>query len=154
MQAPRELLKAAAIAAMEGKSKTHLLNPNAVRSAKFIGDATGLTGLGIHIMTVLPGHETTEYHRHLYEEQCFYILSGSGTAIIDEKSYAIETGDFLGFPRRGVAHTVVNTGAEPLVFLAMRQMLEQDVCEYPRHGKRLYMTGDEEALVDASAVLK
>jgi len=149
---PRELLKAAAIEAMPGQSKAHLLNPNAVRVAKSLGDAAGLTQLGFHLMTVLPGHESTEYHRHLFEEQCFYILSGRGEVVIDEQHYPMEPGDFLGFPRRGAAHTMINTGDQPLVFLTARTMLEQDVCDYPRQQKRLYMTGAEEALVDFSAI--
>ncbi len=115
MNHPRELLKASAIAAMEGRRKSHLVNPNAVRSAKFIGDATGLSNLGVHLMTVLPGHESTEYHRHLYEEQCFYILSGNGTAVIDEQHYDIACGDFLGFAPRRAAHTFINTGDEEVL---------------------------------------
>lgn len=154
MTPPRELLKAADIEAMEGQSKTHLLNPNAVRVAKSLGDATGLTQLGFHLMTVMPGHESTEYHRHLYEEQCFYILSGRGEVVIDEQRHALEPGDFAGFPRRGAAHTMVNTGDQPLVFLTARTLLEQDVCDYPRQQKRLYMTGSEEALVDFGAVVR
>ena len=152
MTPPRELLKAAAIQAMEGQSKAHLLNPNAIRVAKSLGAATGLTQLGFHLMTVMPGHESTEYHRHLYEEQCFYILSGRGEVVIDEQRYALEPGDFAGFPRRGAAHTMINTGDQPLVFLTARTMLEQDVCDYPRQQKRLYMTGSEEALVDFSEI--
>mgnify|MGYP001239145338 CR=1 FL=1 len=152
MTHPRELLKAAAIEAMPGQSKTHLLNPNAVRVAKSLGDAAGLTQLGFHLMTVMPGHESTEYHRHLFEEQCFYILSGRGEVVIDEQHYPMEPGDFVGFPRRGAAHTMVNTGDQPLVFLTARTLLEQDVCDYPRQQKRLYMTGAQEALVDFSDI--
>lgn len=154
MTPPRELLKAADIEAMEGQTKAHLLNPNAVRVAKSLGAATGLTQLGFHMMTVMPGHESTEYHRHLYEEQCFYILSGRGEVVIDEQRYALEPGDFAGFPRRGAAHTMVNTGDQPLVFLTARTLLEQDVCDYPRQQKRLYMTGSEEAVVEFSAIMR
>lgn len=148
MSNPAELLKAAAIAEMEGQLKTHLLNSEAMRVAKSLGGATGLTDLGFHLMTVMPGREYAEYHRHVYEEQCFYILAGHGEAIIDEKPYAIDRGDFLGFPKNGVAHTILNNGDEPLVFLCARINLEQDVCDYPRKKKRLYMNGVEEALVD------
>lgn len=154
MTPPRELLKAADIEAMEGQSKAHLLNPNAVRVAKSLGAATGLTQLGFHLMTVMPGQESTEYHRHLYEEQCFYILSGRGEVVIDEQRHALEPGDFAGFPRRGAAHTMVNTGDQPLVFLTARTLLEQDVCDYPRQQKRLYMTGSEEAVVEFSAIMR
>jgi uncharacterized cupin superfamily protein len=148
MSYPAELLKAVDIAAMEGKSRAHLLNPDAIRVSKSLGAATGLTNLGFQMMTVMPGREYAEYHRHLYEEQCFYILSGRGEAIIEERHYAIGHGDFLGFPKKGAAHTIVNTGDEPLVMLSARVNLEQDVCDYPRKKKRLYMNGAEEALVD------
>lgn len=154
MQYPKELVSSAAIAEMPWQERTHLLNPNAVRQAKSLGAITGLTQLGFHVMSVMPGHEYSEYHRHLYEEQCFYILSGHGEAIIDEKRFSIAPGDFLGFPRNGVAHTMSNTGPEPLVFLAARTMLDQDVCDYPHKKKRLYMTGPEEALVDFNEIMK
>ena len=148
MKAPIELLKSSEIHKMEGKSKTHLLNLNAIRKTKSIGAITGLTDLGFQIMTVDPGHEYSEYHRHLYEEQCFYILSGQGEVIIAEESYPISVGDFLGFPKNGVAHTIFNNSNEHLIFICARVNLEQDVCDYPRKKKRLYMNGAEETLVD------
>jgi len=43
----RELVSAAAIQAMPGASKTHDLNQNAVRSAKFLGAAAGLKILAL-----------------------------------------------------------------------------------------------------------
>jgi hypothetical protein len=36
--------------------------------------------------------------------------------------------------------------------LSARVNLEQDVCDYPRKKKRLYMNGKEEALVDFNDV--
>ena len=152
MNYPVELLKASDIENMEGKLKTHLLNPNAIRLTKSLGSATGLTDLGFQIMTVTPGREYSEYHRHLYEEQCFYIISGQGRVIIEEESYAIGAGDFLGFPKNGVAHTILNDSEQPLVFLCARVNLEQDVCDYPRKQKRLYMNGVQEALVDLNDI--
>jgi hypothetical protein len=47
MSYPAELLKAVDIAEMEGKSRAHLLNPDAVRVSKSLGGATGLTDLGV-----------------------------------------------------------------------------------------------------------
>jgi hypothetical protein len=37
---------------------------------------------------------------------------------------------------------------EPLSFISARVNLEQDVCDYPRKKKRLYMNGSEESLVE------
>ena len=153
MKTPRELLKSSDINKMEEKSKTHLLNLNAIRKTKSLGAITGLTDLGFQIMTVDPGHEYSEYHRHLYEEQCFYILSGHGEVIIDEESYPISVGDFLGLPKDGVAHTIFNNSDKSLSFICARVNLEQDVCDYPRKKKRLYMNGSEESLVDFNHII-
>lgn len=147
MKQARDLVKAADIAAMSAERSVHTLNPNAIRLKKPVGDVTGLTQLGALIITLMPGHESSEYHRHHYEEECLYILSGHGEAQIDEQAYAIAAGDFLGFPRRGPAHVIANTGDEPLVFLVVGQRLEQDVCDYPRKGVRLYVAGEHESYV-------
>ncbi len=153
MKTPIELLKFSDINKMEEKSTTHLLNLNAIRKTKSLGTITGLADLGFQIMTVDPGHEYSEYHRHLYEEQCFYILSGHGDVIINEASYPISVGDFLGFPKDGVAHTIFNNSDKPLSFICARVNLEQDVCDYPRKKKRLYMNGAEESLVDFNDII-
>ncbi|MGU7771906.1 cupin domain-containing protein [Burkholderia sp. MR1-5-21] len=144
----RELLKAADIANMEPDRSVHGLNGDAVRLKKHLGDLTGLTQLGVLQVTLMPGHGSAEYHRHHYEEECVYVLSGNGTATIGESDYAVGPGDFLGFPRGGDAHTLVNTGDVPLVLLVAGQRLEHDICDYPRIGKRLFLAGKREALVD------
>jgi uncharacterized cupin superfamily protein len=98
-------------------------------------------------MTVLPGHEASEYHRHLYEEECYYILAGEGQVRIGDERHSVRAGDFPGFKANGAPHVLLNSGAEPLVFLMARTNLELDVCDYPDRGRRLYMNGAEEALV-------
>ncbi|GAB2573837.1 cupin domain-containing protein [Dyella jejuensis] len=132
---------------MSAIRSVHTLNDNAIRLKKSVGDAVGLTQLGAHIITLMPGHESSEYHRHLYEEECVYILSGRGEALIDDERHSIGAGDFLGFIRRGPAHVITNTGHEPFVFLVVGQRLEQDVCDYPHQRVRLYTAGEHEAYV-------
>ncbi len=149
---PRALLTQAAIEALPVQEKTHLLDANAVRQARVLSAATGLRQLGCQLMSLAPGRASAEYHRHLYEEQCFYVLSGAGRVLIEDQWHPLRAGDFLGFAARGEAHTIVNTGSEPLLMFAVRVNLEQDVCDYPHQGKRLYMNGEEEVLVDLSAV--
>ncbi|MEL6585524.1 MAG: cupin domain-containing protein [Pseudomonadota bacterium] len=132
------LLRAAEIARMAGLEKTHFLNPNAQRVNKSLGDATGLTGLGIHMIDVAPGSETTEYHLHHHEDEAVFVLSGTGTATIGEDDHPIGPGDFIGYRKGGLAHTIVNTGAEVLRLLVIGQRLDHDVGDYPRQGKRIY----------------
>ena len=76
------------------------------------------------------------------------MLSGTGQLLLDDRPYDIGPGDFLGFPRGGAAHVVKNTGETPLLLLVAGQRLEQDICDYPHFGKRLYIHGQGEDLVD------
>lgn len=132
------LLTAAQIEAMEGVQKTHFLNPNAKRVNKSLGDATGLTGLGVHLIEVLPGHETTETHAHHHEDECVYVLSGAATAVIGEQRHAIGPGDFIGYRAGGRAHTILNTGDQVLRLLVVGQRLAHDVADYPNKAKRIF----------------
>lgn len=131
-------LTAAVIAAMPGRHKTHFLNPNAVRVNKSLGDATGLTGLGFHIIEVEPGHETTEHHVHHHEDECVYVLEGEGTAHIGDETHAIGPGDFIGYRRGGLAHSIVNTGSTTLRCIVVGERRAHDVGDYPRLAKRIY----------------
>ena len=108
----------------------------------------GLNHLGVHIIQVEPGKDTTEYHKHLYEEECVYVLSGKATLIIEGDTYPFEKGDFVGLPRNTAAHTIFNDGDEMLICLVMGQRLDQDVSDYPNKAKRLYRNSGVWNLVD------
>jgi len=146
------LLKRADIEAMDGVHKTHFLNPNAKRRNRSLGDAAGLQSLGVHLIEVLPGHESTEFHSHQYEEECVYVLSGTATAVIGDQRYQVGPGDFMGFPRNAHAHTMINDGDETLVCLVVGQRLAQDVSDYPNKSKRLYRNSGRWDLVDLDAI--
>jgi len=152
MTARNLILKAKNIAAMVGERRIHFLNPNADRIKKSLGDAVGLNYIGVHLINVEPGKDTTEYHKHYYEEECIYVLSGSGTLVIEGESFPFETGDFVGFPANTAAHSLKNTGSETLIFLVIGQRLEQDVADYPNQGKRLYRNSGYWDLVDLDNV--
>ena len=147
------LVTAEEIAATEGLRKSHFLNPNARRVNKSLGDLTGLTGLGIHVIEVEPGCETTEFHVHYHEDEAVFILSGSGTARIGDGRVPVKRGDFLGYRKGGLAHTIQNTGSETLRCLVVGQRLDQDVADYPDQGKRIFrQIGLPWNLVDLDAI--
>lgn len=141
-------LAASAIAAMPGERKVHFLNPKAIRNNKSLGDAVGLKNLGVHLITVAPGDCSTEFHVHHYEEECIYVLSGNARAVIGDKTHRLGPGDFIGCPCNGVAHEMINDGAEPLVCLVIGQHLVQDITDYPRREKRLFRHSGARDLVD------
>lgn len=132
------VLKARDIDAMEGTPKVHFLNPDARRTNRSLGDATGLRGLGFHLIEVPPGCESTEYHVHHHEDECAYVLSGTGEVRIGDDVTAIGPGDFIGYPAGGPAHTMRNTGAEALRCIVVGQRLDHDVGDYPEKGLRIF----------------
>ncbi|MFK7853771.1 MAG: cupin domain-containing protein [Granulosicoccus sp.] len=133
-----QILKKADIDAEEGLSKSHFLNENAQRINKSLGDMTGLTGFGFHIIEVAAGKESTEYHRHYHEDECTYVLSGTGTVVIGEQKHEIAAGDFIAYPKGGDAHTMINTGSETLRCIVVGERLAHDVGDYPHKNKRIY----------------
>jgi len=153
MDARKLILKAKDIEEMEGERRIHFLNPNADRIRKSLGDAIGLNNIGVHLIYVEPGKDSTEYHKHYYEEECIYVLSGEGTLVIEDESFPFVKGDFVGFPANTAAHSLKNTGSKTLICLVMGQRLEQDVADYPNQGKRLYRNSGEWNLVDLDTVI-
>ena len=141
-------LSASVIAEMVGTKKVHPLSPDAIRIAKSLGDEVGMQRIGVHLITVEPGHRSTELHAHWHEEECIYVLSGRGTAVIGDATHAIGPGDFIGCPTNGVAHEMFNHSSEPLVCLVVGQRLDHDTTDFPRLGKRLYRDHGEVAVVD------
>lgn len=147
------LLTAQEIEDMEGVQKTHFLNENAKRLNKSLGDATGLTGLGVHLIEVGPNCETSEYHCHYHEDECVYVLSGQGVSIVDGVRQTINAGDFIGYPKGGAAHNIENDSEETLRLLVIGQRLDHDVGDYPNAKKRIYrQKGMPWQLVDLNAI--
>jgi len=147
------IIKKTEIESMEGIEKQHYLNLNAQRINKSLGDLTGITGFGFHIIEVPPEKESTEYHVHQFEDECVYILSGIAEVVIGEDSYQVSEGDFIGYRSGGLAHTMKNIGHTLLRCIVVGERLDHDVADYPRLNKRLYRNvGQSWELVDISNV--
>ncbi len=103
----------------------------------FIGDALGLTALGIVITEVDPGKTACPFHVHHVEDELFLILEGTGTYRFGEQEFAVKAGDCLGAPAGDAsrAHQLTNTGDVVLKYFAISSRSKIDVCEYPDSGK-------------------
>lgn len=66
------------------------------------------------------------------------VLSGQATAIIGDDEYPIGPGDFIGYRKGGLAHSIRNTGNEVLRCIVVGERLAHDVGDYTRLGKRIY----------------
>lgn len=150
------LLRAEQIAAMAGIDKVHFLDQGARRLNRSLGDATGLTGIGIHLIEVQPGDASTAHHFHHHEDEAVYVLSGHAIATIGGADFPVGPGDFLGCRKGGLPHSLRNTGAQVLRCLVIGERLAHDICDYPSLGKRLYrdahLPSRLEAIEDAAPV--
>ncbi len=146
------LIKAAEIEKMQGEKITHFLNPNAIRLNKSLGDAVGMSNMGVHMIYVEPGFDSTEFHKHLYEEEAIYIIAGTGKLTIEDDIYHVNKGDFIGFPASKVAHALFNDGTETLTCLVMGQRLKHDVADYPNKSKRIYRHKGEADVVEHQSI--
>lgn len=134
----QELLTAEAIAALPEHARQHAFNPNGVRHTRALSDACGLTQIGVHLVRLTTGRESTEYHTHAHDEEWIYILSGRGVAEIGERKAEVKAGDFMGFVAASAPHTMSNPYAEDLVYLVGGTRHAYDVVDYPRRGVRSY----------------
>ncbi|GHE22032.1 cupin domain-containing protein [Halomonas urumqiensis] len=141
------------IEGFEGTSKVHFLNDNARRDNKSLGDLTGLTGFGFHLIEIQPGHESTEFHKHYHEDECVYILEGTAEALVGDQKFEVKAGDFLDYRAGGEAHMIYNNGATVLKCIVVGQRLDHDVGDYPKLNKRIYRNkGMAWNLVDISQI--
>ena len=147
------LITKAEIDAMPATEKQHFLNDKAVRQNKSLGDATGIDGFGFHIIEIAPGFESTEYHRHFHEDECCYVLAGTGQVIIGDETFPVGEGDFIGYRKGGLAHTMINTGETTLKCIVVGNRYDHDVGEYPKKNKRIYRNRNLPwELVDSHAI--
>ena len=144
---PRSLLVSAADRrALSEESARHPLNPRCEIHGHALSRRTGLRRVGVNLIRIPPGKESTAFHVHWNEEEFAFVLSGRGVAEVGDQQLEIGPGDFLGFPPGTHAHAFRNTGTEDLVFLAGGESRELEVADFPREGKRVVRIGESAAL--------
>lgn len=131
------LLTAAGIAAMAEERRQHPFNDNAVRLTRTLGEAAGLERIGLHLVRLAPGRDSTQHHYHDADEEFLYILEGRGIACIGDESYEVGPGDFMGFPAPSPAHSLTNPFDEDLVYLMGGERHVVDAVHYPRIRRTL-----------------
>ena len=142
---PHPLLSAGQIASLAEKRVVHQYNDNAIRHTKSLTDLLGLETMGVHLVRIESGHDSTTHHTHHFDEEFLYVLSGRGIARIGDTEHEVGPGDFMGFRQLSSAHSLNNPFQEDLVYLMGGTRCEVDVCDYPDLERRQYrLNGDRE----------
>ena len=91
---------------------------------------------------------------HICEEECIYILEGTGTARIGDTVLQVEAGDFIAYPAGGEAHDLCKTGSSILKCIIVGQRLDFDIVDYPEQARRLdRANGEKGDLVDMAVIV-
>ena len=142
------LLKARDIAAMTPTRRRHQFNANAVRLTRALSDATGMQRIGVHLVRLEPGRESTQFHYHDADEEFLYVLEGRGIAELGEEEFEVGPGDFMGFTAPSKPHALRNPFDSDLVYLMGGERNASDVVHYPRIRRSMMKSGGRRLWAD------
>jgi len=102
------------------------------REKRALGDAAGLTRIGVNHTTLWPGAASSMRHWHTQEDELVYVLSGELILVTDAGEQALKAGQCAGFPA-GLqnGHQLVNRGPVPAVYLEISNRDKSDAASYP-----------------------
>ncbi len=101
-----------------------------------ISSKLGSWHLGFHLEIVEPRNFSCPYHFHHSEEEFFLVLEGCATLRQNDEFRHVGPGDLIFSPLGPkYAHQFYNHTDQPFRFLALSNLAQWDVCEYPDSGK-------------------
>ncbi|GAA0324242.1 cupin domain-containing protein [Psychrobacter aestuarii] len=126
----------------------HQFNPRAIRHTVSLSDIAGLSKVGLHLVRIAAGDETTTHHYHEESDEFVYILSGTLTLRYGDAYYSLSAGDFVGFPAHGAAHSMRNDSDADATYLMGGSRPDIDICNYPDIDRRMYNIRGQKEYVD------
>jgi len=102
------------------------------REKRGLGDALGLTHVGVNLTTLFPGKESSMRHHHTHEDEMVFVLEGEVVLRTDEGEQVLVAGTCAGFPagsRNG--HQLVNRTDRPARYLEISNRDPEDSASYP-----------------------
>ena len=101
------------------------------REKRRLGDAFGLTRIGINRTTLFPGKESSMRHWHTAEDEFIYMLEGEVTLRTGSGEQLLRAGMCVGFPAAlGDGHQLINRSAKPAVYLEISNRDATDIVHY------------------------
>jgi uncharacterized cupin superfamily protein len=101
------------------------------REKRALGDALGLTKIGVNLTTLPAGKESSMRHFHTREDELIFMIEGEVVLRTDEGEQLLTAGMCAGFPagaRNG--HHLVNRSDRPARYLEISNRDPEDSAEY------------------------
>ena len=113
------------------------------RVKRRLGQACGLTKLGVNLVTLGPGGQSALRHWHTLEDEFVYVLEGEVVLVTSSGEQTLSAGMCAGYPAgKPDAHHFINRSPRPAKYLEMGQRPEGDVAFYPDDDLMLMPTPD------------
>ena len=113
------------------------------RVKRRLGQACGLTKLGVNLVPLGPGGQSALRHWHTLEDEFVYVLEGEVVLVTNGGEQTLSAGMCAGYPAGNAdAHHFINRSPRPAKYLEMGQRPEGDVAFYPDDDLMLMPTPD------------
>jgi uncharacterized cupin superfamily protein len=98
---------------------------------KALCDVGGPAKVGVGLLELAPGCDTTPAHYHTHEEEHLYVLAGRLTLVLGDERFELEPGAYVCFPAgQPVKHHLRNEAAEPARYLMIGERISGDRVVY------------------------
>ena len=102
------------------------------REKRALGDALGLTKIGVNLTTLPPGKESSMRHFHTREDEMVFVVEGEVVLCTDEGEQVLTVGMCAGFAAGGKnGHQLVNRSERPARYLEISNRDPEDTADYP-----------------------
>lgn len=102
------------------------------RDKRALGDALGLTKIGVNLTTLPPGKESAMRHHHTREDELVFVVEGEVVLRTDEGEQLLTAGTCAGFAAGSKnGHQLVNRSDRPARYLEISNRDPADSAEYP-----------------------
>jgi uncharacterized cupin superfamily protein len=102
------------------------------REKRALGDALGLTKIGVNLTTLPPGRESSMRHWHTREDELIFVIEGEVVLRTDAGEQKLTAGMCCGFKAGSQdGHQLVNKSSRPARYLEISNRDPEDTAAYP-----------------------
>jgi uncharacterized cupin superfamily protein len=102
------------------------------RVKRRLGDALGLTHIGVNLVMLAPGGQSALRHWHTSEDEFIYLLEGELVLVTDAGEQVLSAGMAAGFPaEKRDGHHFINRSRAPARYLEIGERNARDNAFYP-----------------------
>ncbi len=143
------------VVALTGTNYPEAFNDNVrEREKRAVGDALGLTLIGVNLTRIPPGVMSAQRHWHTHEDEFVIVLEGELTLVTDGGEQVLGPGMMAGFPAGSEdGHHLINRTGKDAAYLEVgnRDMADDvnysdiDLIRRKKDGKRVFFHKDGES---------